>query len=84
MKGIASGQSWCSEDSDGADEGSGGRGGASLLISRLNESAPHGSHLNELSADNQRDDCQDHALHRGMEGESGSLYPTPATRDVIK
>ena len=23
-------------------------------------------------------------LHCGMEGESGSLYPTPATRDVIK
>lgn len=23
-------------------------------------------------------------LHRGMEGGSGSLYPTPATRNVIK
>ena len=60
MKGIASGQSWCSEDSVGADEGLGGCGGTSLLINRLNESAPHGSHLNELSADNQRDNCQDH------------------------
>lgn len=73
-------QSCCNEDSNGADEGPGWRG-TCLLISWPNEPAPHGPHLNELSAANKRDNCQNHTT-TSWEGASGRLHPTPASRDT--
>ena len=69
-------QSCRNEDADGADERPDWRG-TSLYIKWPNEPAPHGFHLSELSAANQRDNAKTTSLHRGREGVGDSTPPQP-------